>query len=169
MSSLSAFRTTLGLLLIGAAACSDRDAASLAGPVTPEKGQVAFLQVSSKTPNPGERIEVSINALRAANESKIGSYTFRVSFDTTALRFVEAGKETDGMVMANRVSNAILVAGASGSGFTASHLATLRFDVVDPRAIETLSLAVVDLTATDFASQARTTVVDSRFYQSSAR
>jgi hypothetical protein len=168
-----AARAALGLLLIGAVACTDRDGVvspfAPFAPAAPEAGQTAFLTVSSMTPVAGQRIDVSINTLRATNELPVGSYTFRVAYDTAGLRFVETGEQPDGMVIANRAGGALLVGGASGTGFTTSRLATIRLEVLDPRALKSLALTLVDMTATDFGNQARKTLVDRRLFQSNGR
>lgn len=163
-------RATFAALLSVSAllsACTDQENSSsnLTAPLAPQTGLTAYLSLSTTAPLAGERVEVSINAVRGAQELPIGSYTFKLAFDTVGLRFVESAQQSDGMVMANIADGVVYIAGASGSGFTSNRLATLRLEVRDPAAIKTLALELVEMNATDFGSHAKETSVDRRLFR----
>lgn len=70
---------------------------------------------------------------------KLGSFTGRVHFDPAALVYVGDISLGDGTMRAsNRVNDVVRVAGISTTGINVAQLATFRFRVVDPAALERL-------------------------------
>lgn len=133
-------------------------------PIAPEQGATAWIAVPSGTFHPGDHVTVQLNAARAQNVNAVGSFTLKVAYDTTGLRFLSAEGAGGGMVISNAAKGTITLAGASGSGFTAITLGTLTMEVVNPVAIESLGLRVEELNTTSFGDQSARTAVERRVY-----
>lgn len=151
--------------LVGA--CNDRDIAeSAVAPATPSSGRTAFLTLSKMNPAAGDDIIVTINSL-APRGAAVGSFKVRVSFDPQGMQYLAAVPATEGMVLVNPVNDTLIVVGASGEGFTSNALASFRMKVTNAAAVASLSLEVVDLATTEFASEAAVTAVDRRLFRGS--
>jgi hypothetical protein len=155
------------LAVAGLAACAEPPTAPIAPaePSAPATGVLVYLSLSSLAPQPGDRVTIAVNALRAADAEAIGSFTLRVAYDTTALRLAASGTSGEGMVLANAARGMVTIAGASGEGFRASPLATLTMDVVRAGALPSLALTVDEITATSFRDERARTSVDRRQYR----
>ena len=165
------YRIALATLpLLVAAGCADRQNALPAAleDVAPT-GLSAYLAVSDAAPPPGSRFTVAVRTKRGAAVGPVGSFTLRLMFDTTRMRFVEAARSDVGMVMSNGATPGVLVAaGASSNGFTNDELLFATFDALGHDATATLALSVSELNSVSFENQrsrlvlSRTVVRDNR-------
>lgn len=161
-----ALLSLLGIGTLAIAGCgADESAASVSAPSAPETGATAFISLSNLAPAAGQVVTVSVSAVHAVGNQSIGSFMFKLSYDTTALQFVEAVRDTAGMVMANVAGGKLHIAGASGGGFKGNQLAQVRMRVRHPAALSSLTLEVTELTAVDFIAHAKNTRIDSRHYR----
>lgn len=163
--------TFVTLPLLVAAGCSDDRPNAL--PAEPSEieatGLSAYMAVSDATPPPGSRFTVAVRTKRGSAIGPVGSFTLRLTFDTTGMRFVEAARSDAGMVMANGVSPGVLMAaGASSTGFTSDELLFATFEALAPDAVGSLEFAVTELNSIAFENQrdrvvlARSVVRDNR-------
>jgi hypothetical protein len=154
------------LALASLAACAELPTAPLAPaePVRPAEGVLLYLSLSSLSARVGDRVTISVNALRAVDAETIGSFTLRVAYDTTALRLVASEMSKEGMVMGNAARGVVTIAGASGDGFRTSALATLTMELVQGGALQSLALTVDEINATSFRDERARTTVDRRRY-----
>ena len=78
--------------------------------------------------------------------TSVGSFTGRITYDSTALRFeAEIPLEGDALRVSNASGGAPVSAGASAGGFTDGRLAGWRFTVIDPAGVKTLRLVVDEI------------------------
>ncbi|HTE43713.1 MAG TPA: hypothetical protein VK636_00605 [Gemmatimonadaceae bacterium] len=129
--------------IAGVGACTE--------PRTPQRATIAApalearLELSDSVPRAGSEITVRV-LLSGDAAARIASFTERVSYDTTGLRYVADVALTDG---ATRVSNPtpglIRSAGLRAEGFTGGVLAAYTFVVVNPAAVRRISLSVDEL------------------------
>ena len=127
----------------------------------------AYIAVSDANPSPGSEVTVSVRALRGAAVGPIGSFTLRVAYDSTRLRFVSAARSTDGMVMTNSSAAGIVVAaGASAQGFLSDELLSMRFAVTGAEAVASLQLSVSELNSMHFENQTSALRIERAIYQS---
>lgn len=134
-------------------------------PLAPESGATAWIAVPAGTYKPGDHVTVQLNAARAPNVGAIGSFTLKLAYDTTGLRLLSTSGAWGGMVVSNAANGTITLAGASGSGFTATTLGTLTMEVVNPVAIDALALRVEELNTASFGDQSARTSVERRVYR----
>jgi hypothetical protein len=81
-----------------------------------------------------------------AKEGIVGSYTAKINYDATALRFDgEIAINDKGLRASNASSGLVRFAGAAATGFTDGHLASYRFAVLLPNSARTLSLVVDEM------------------------
>jgi hypothetical protein len=137
-------------------------------PAAPTNGAVAYLSLPASAPKAGDRIVVSVNAVRAADALTVGSFTFRISYDTTGLRFVRGESSAEGMVLASAAKGTITVAGAAAAGFVQETLGSVTLEVVQPSALQSLGLEMLEVNAPDFRDARGQTSVDGRLYRRSA-
>ena len=141
---------------IAAGACADERSREL--PVAPlEVGPnelSAYVVVSDPNPAIGSQFTVAVRTRRGAAVGRIGSFTIKVAFDTTRLRFHEAARSQQGMVMANVAQPGVLIAaGASADGFAGDELLSATFTAVSAGAVESLALMVTELNSVKFENQ----------------
>jgi hypothetical protein len=104
----------------------------------------AALVVSDSTPPVGGALLVSVQAV--AKEGTVGSYTAKINYDATALRFDgEIAINDQGLRASNASPGLIRFAGAAAAGFTDGRLASYRFAVLRPHSTRTLSLVVDEM------------------------
>ena len=149
---------TLAALALVAAACADNTKASNQMPTAPmgvAPGSVsAYVAVSNPNPAIGSRVTVSVRARRGTSVGPIGSFTIRLAYDSTKLRFVESARSAQGMVMANgERRGVVLAAGAAAEGFGDDVLLSSTFDVLGSGALKTLELGVTELNSVAFKDQ----------------
>jgi hypothetical protein len=148
--------TLMAFVAVAAGACADdRPNALPLAPMEVGANELsAYVVVSDPDPAIGSRFTVSVRARRGAAVGRIGSFTLRVAFDTSRLRFVEASRSTEGMVMTNVARPGELVAaGASAEGFTTEELLVATFTAVSADAVESLALTVSELNSVAFENQ----------------
>jgi hypothetical protein len=129
-------------------------------PTMPSSGATAYITVSELSPKVGDTVIVSLAILEAAGRQASGSFTLRVSYAQAGLRYVETVPQGEGMVAANASDSTIMIAGASTGGFASGTLARMRMLVLDPSAIHSLALKVLELNSIRFADESRFTTVD---------
>lgn len=104
----------------------------------------AVLVVSDLTPSIGGSLIVSVHAI--ATGGTVGSYTARINYDSTALRFDgEAQMKDQALRATNPTPGRIRFAGASPSGFSDGRLASYMFVVLRANAAKTLSLGIDEI------------------------
>jgi hypothetical protein len=125
----------------------------------------AWLTLPATTPAAGQQVAVRLNARRPAGAEALGSFTVRIAFDTAGLRFVASESSRDGMVLAQATNGVLTIAGASSAGFVTEEIAGVTLQVVDPAALQHLTLEIVELTTTSFREQRANTIVDQQAYR----
>jgi hypothetical protein len=125
----------------------------------------AFLTLPATMPSAGQQVAVRLNARRPVGAEALGSFTVRIVFDTAGLHFLGSESSRDGMVAAGVANGVVTVAGASSTGFTSEEIAGVTMQVVDPAALQHLTLEIVELTTTSFREQRASTVADQRTYR----
>ena len=104
----------------------------------------AALVVSDPAPPVGGALLVSVQAI--AKQGTVGSYTARINYDPTALRFDgEIAINDNGLRASNSSPGLVRFAGAAATGFTDGRLASYRFAVLRPNSARTLSLVVDEM------------------------
>ena len=149
MKSLQVMMLVATLALVG---CEDEPLNSRlpAEPVPPGQGAQAFMQVDNETAQPGEEIGVYVRVqLGEKNQSRIGSYTGRLKFDTESLEWVSDQPINDGLRVTNPAGagGEVRFAGASATGFNDLLLYAGRFRVKDRRYAAALALEMQELSA----------------------
>ena len=169
---MSAFNrlNAIALLTALAAVSACDDSRSVAVPTSPmgvAPGAVsAYIAASNTNPAPGSNVTLSVRALRGAGVAAIGSYTIRLGYDSTRLRFVESPRSAKGMVMANPAKRGLVVAaGAAAEGFTDDVLFTATFTVLQSNALRSLELNVSELNSIAFQDQRANTYVSRGLYR----
>ena len=90
-------------VLTAASACDDNKTQPLpTAPMNVAPNAVsAYIAASSTNPATGSDVTVWVKARRGSAVGPIGSFTIRLAFDSTRLRYVDVARSTFGMVMAN--------------------------------------------------------------------
>lgn len=113
--------------------------------VTPTPVLEARLELSDSLPRVGTEIVVGVR-LRGESAARIASFTERVSYDTTALRYLADVALSDG---ATRISNPtpglVRSAGVRPDGFGDGVLVQYRFLVLQPGAAARVHLSIDEL------------------------
>ena len=145
-------RSRAGLFALStvAVACTEPHVSSR--DISPSAQLEARLELSDSLPKSGSdiRVLVRIAGTRAAGAdgegARIASFTTRLVYDTTGMRFVADLPLDDG---GTRVSNAqpgvIRSAGVNATGFATGALTGYRFLVLDPAAVRRMRLSVLEL------------------------
>ena len=77
---------------------------------------------------------------------RVGSYTGRLAYDTTALHFVDETSLGDGALRASNAARGLVrVAGAAPGGITPARLTVLRFEVIDAKGLDGLRFGLDEL------------------------
>ena len=104
----------------------------------------AVLVVSDLAPPVGGSLVVSVQAIATAGT--VGSYTARINYDSTALRFdAEAQMNDQALRATNPAPGRLRFAGASPSGYSGGRLASYKFVVLRADGARTLSLDVDEI------------------------
>ena len=148
--------TTL-LLATALTGCQDREpiAAPIfaaTAPPAPAMQRVAFLSVSSLTPDAGSMVVVEGN-IGDGESSSIASFVVRLAYDATALHFVREVQLPGMMRVVNPQGKEIIVAAASGSGSSDSRLFAVEFLVDDPVGLASLVMTLNEVNDREFNSQ----------------
>ena len=89
-------------MLLATVACEDRNRDLPTMPTRVAPNQIsAYMAVSNSNPAVGTDLTVWVRARRGSAIAPIGSFTLRVSYDSTRLHFRDAARSAQGMVMAN--------------------------------------------------------------------
>ena len=140
------------VLALGLACTESRVAPAVVAP-TPTLD--AVLDLSDSAPAAGERVIATLR-LRGALAAKVASFTGRVTYDTTRLRYAGELARTDG---ATRITNAgaglVRVAALRVNGLSDGIVAQYQFDVVDPRALMEMRVGVDEIHSLDRADLSR--------------
>lgn len=122
-------------------ACSEANRAIVDNPVPTI---VAALVVSDAAPAPGASLVVTVQA--RATDGAVGSYTAKLSYDSTALRYDgEVSIADQGLRVSNPIQGLLRFAGAAPLGFVDGRLASYRFVVLRANSVRTLSLVVDEM------------------------
>ena len=161
---------SVALLAALTAACADDKPQQL--PTAPlgvaSDAVSAFIAVSNPSPVVGTRVTIWVRAQRGSAVGPIGSFTIRLAYDSTRLRFVEAARSPAGMVMTNSAKAGLLMAaGAAAEGFGDDLLLNTTFDVTGSDALKTLKLNVTELNTVGFEDQKSHTSVARGLYRGS--
>lgn len=144
----------LSLVVVAAVACTEPRTPQRVS--TPTPALEARLELSDSLPRAGSEITVRVR-LRGDAADHIASFTQRLSYDSTGLRYVEDVAITDG---ATRVSNPtaglIRSAGLRAEGFVGGVLVEYKFVVLDPSAVRRLHLTVDELHELSHADASKT-------------
>ena len=177
MKSVRGF-TAVGLsLTLGLAGCESEPLKSRAPaePPPPVQGVQAFLQVDNDQAKPGDHVQVFIRVqMGTGTQSKIGSYTGRVSFDPEAIGWVKDIEVNDGLRVVNPADapkGEVRFAGASAGGFSDLLLYHGEFEVKKADYVTALHFNLDELSAAltlgNLGSQLQ--VAPQVFLQSAAR
>jgi len=148
-------------LALGAAACFEPGARP--EPAALPAAYQLRVAASDTAPKAGDTVHVRVT-FSATHLVTIGSFTGRVDFDATALRFVREETLTDGV---NRISNPgdgdVRFAGISAKGFNGPVITDLVFVALQsgPRVAQSLGLVITQLGTTDAADMRRELSVSS--------
>ena len=131
------------IALSAVAACNEPLSSRIA--VAPDVVSEARLVLSDSAPGVGATVDVSADVALPAAEVA-GSYTARIRYDTTALRFEGEIAIADGTQRATNASEGVMrFAGAAQRGVVEGRLAAFRFRVLRVGAVQTLQLSVDEL------------------------
>jgi hypothetical protein len=135
----------VGIALAGALliiACSETNRPTV--PQNPVPAVRAALVLSDSAPPVGGALVVSVQAL--ADEGTVGSYTAKINYDATALRFEGEVAIADQALRASNPSPGLVrFAGAAAAGFTNGRLASYKFSALRANSARTLSLVVDEM------------------------
>ncbi len=133
---------TLALWLLSSAACTETYRSAVVENASP--AAEAVLVVSDPSPPVGGVMVVAVQA--NSNQGIIGSFTARIKYDSTALRFAGEMPMTDkGLRAVNPLPGLVRFAGASAEGFPDGRLASYKFVALQPNSGKTLSLVVDEM------------------------
>jgi len=128
----------LALLTIG---CSESYRSAVGNPAPAVE---AVLVVSDPSPPVGSSLVVSVRA--TATQGSVGSYTARIEYDPTALRYEgEIAMNDKGLRATNPAAGLIRFAGAAPAGFDGGALASYTFTALSPNSARSLSLVVDEM------------------------
>lgn len=145
-------------VLVGAIACTEPRDSATPSP-TPAPALEARVELSDSVPRAGDVITVSIR-LSGSLRDRVASFTSRVAYDTTGLRFLDEIALTDG---ATRVSNPLpgllRTAGLSVRGFGDAPLGAFHFQVLRASSLASLRLSMDELHEIDRTDASRTLTI----------
>jgi hypothetical protein len=126
--------------------------------VMPVKTMEAQLILSDSAAAAGRMVDVYAQ-ITASTPEMVGSYTARIRYDTTALRYEqEIAIADDALRATNATSGLLRFAGAAPKGLAGGRLAGYRFLVLRPSATQSLQLVIDEMhtvARTNAASQLR--------------
>ena len=163
-----ASKLSLIVLLAAIGACDDDRPQQL--PLAPmavaPNALSAYVAVSNSKPAIGSQVTVWVRARRGSAVGPIGSFTIRLAYDSTRLRFKEAGRSDQGMVLANGANAGFLIAaGASAEGFKNDELLAATFVATSANALSFLELSVTELNSVKFEDQKSNMRVERALYR----
>jgi hypothetical protein len=125
-------------------------------PRTPVDGPLeARLEPASASPEVGDIVRVALT-VRGASSRDVASFTARITYDSTRLRYVDEVAVEDGaMRVINPQPGALRVAGIATGGFSDGQLSVIRFSVVRPNGLASLQLTVDEMHTTNHVDARR--------------
>jgi hypothetical protein len=144
MKASRVFRAVRVIAVLGAVSgCTEPGASK---PVTmPEKTMEARLILSDSAPAAGRTVDVFAQ-ITVATPELVGSYTARIRYDTTALRYDQEIAIGDDALRATNASSGLLrFAGAAPKGLAGGRLAGYRFLVLRPNGAQSLQLVIDEM------------------------
>ena len=146
----------IGLVLLPVISCNEPVASKVTS--APDPRLEAGLVLSDSTPVIGETVDVYAR-VSSAMPSLVASFTARIRYDTTALRYQQELPIGDGALRAtNATAGLVRFAGVAAHGLPDGQLAAHRFVVLRGNSLRSLQLVVDEMhtvTRTDAASQLR--------------
>ncbi|MDB4891240.1 MAG: hypothetical protein JWL61_3095 [Gemmatimonadetes bacterium] len=113
--------------------------------LAPEKTMEARLVLSDSAPVVGRTVDVFAQ-VNATTSELVGSYTARIRYDTTALRYEqEIAIADDALRATNAASGLLRFAGAAPKGLSGGRMAGYRFLVLRANATQSLQLVVDEM------------------------
>jgi hypothetical protein len=132
----------IAIAVAGVAACTEPRAAAVSVPTPSLEARV---EVSDSAPRAGESLFVRLR-LNGPTAAKIVSFTGRLTYDSTSLRYISETAIADGGTrVSNPTAGLIRSAAVNANGFAAGLLAEYRFVVVRPQAVAQLLLGIDEL------------------------
>lgn len=120
-------------------------------PAPPAQGIQAFIQVDNDRAQPGDEIRVWVKVqIGGETDERLGSYTGRLRFDPSSLRFTSETAIDDGMRVTNPVGapqGDLRFAGAAPTGFTQLTLYEATFAVEKAGYLDALRLEMEEVSA----------------------
>jgi hypothetical protein len=125
-------------------------------PKTPVDGPLeARLEPASVSPGVGDIVRVALT-VRGASASDVASFTARIAYDSTRLRYVDEVAVEDGaMRVINPQPGSLRVAGIATGGFSDGQLSVVRFSVLRPNGLASLQLTVDEMHTTNHVDARR--------------
>ncbi len=145
MSALNVERALRALVVLCAvAACTEPNRNAMAGAeLTPVLE--ARLDLSDSSARPESEVSVTLQ-LRGTQSTQVGSFTARVAYDSTGLKFAGETTLSDAATrVANPQPGLLRVAGIAPQGFKDGKLYVVRFVVVHPAALKSLHVFVDEI------------------------
>jgi hypothetical protein len=126
-------------------------------PKTPVDGPLEVrLEPADASAGVGAVVRVAL-MLRGTSARDVASFTARVAYDSTRLRFVDEVTLEDGaMRVMNPQPGLLRLAGIATAGFSDGQLSVVRFSVLRPGGLTSLRLTVDELHTTNHADARRT-------------
>ena len=144
---MSILKYSVPVLVAALAGCTEPRRADRAAP-PPTPAIEARLELSDSAARAGSEIRVLVR-LAGKSASGIASFTGKLAFDTTALRFVAEDTLSDGATrVMNSTSGVLRLAAVAPNGFADGQLYTLRFSVRRTPSPQSLRLTVDELHTT---------------------
>lgn len=142
-SSIARAVGAMALVVVAAVACTEPRTPQRVS--TPTPALEARLELSDSLPRTGSEITVRVR-LRGDAADHIASFTERLRYDSTGMRYVEDVASTDGATrVTNPTAGLLRSAGLRADGFAGGVLVEYRFVVVDPSAVRRMRLTVDEL------------------------
>jgi len=151
---MSILKYSAPILLVALVACTEPRGTERAAP-PPTPAIEARLELSDSTARAGSEIRVLVR-LAGKSAGGVASFTGKLAFDTTSLRFVAEDTVSDGATRAMSSASGLLrLAAVAPNGFTNGQLYTLRFSVRRTPSPQTLRLTVDELHTTSGTDAAK--------------
>lgn len=141
----------LGVALALVVGCDDETFTSNAPEAPPPtvQGVQAFLQVDNPHAQPGDQVHLYVRVQFGTDvESRLGSYTGRLTFDSDAIRWMRDVEIDDGLRVVNpgeAPAGLVRFAGAAARGFEDLTLYHGIFEVVDAAFLDGVQLEMEEL------------------------
>jgi hypothetical protein len=140
----------LAAVVVVVMGCRDTGPLAKAPVLHAPQGVQAQLVFSNPDPAPGEAVVVLVRILSGAEVHGIGSFTARISYDSTRLHLEgEAQLGDSAMRVLNPVTGEARIAGIATGGFSDGRLVALRFTALATQATKDMHVTFDELHAVD--------------------